>query len=326
MRASHSNSGICRLQKLPKKNSVRPNEPATAADRHYNLWYTIRRPFLFPVGYPGHQCEWERFTLNQAGCLKCGKLHQCPCNECVTEKENDGCTCCMVTGCVIRLNEVKNEWDAWSRTNVEKNAKIDKEDSVFNPNTLWESINVIVKELLTSHSAEECRRIERDKIKTQKISILQKILKNAKTKSCIEPPNMLEVARQLAWATRKHRLEIKLSEKEYSYIMDLCTSSITSVIMAFKNQNMLKVVTNVSKFKEFVCSMLFLMRVGVQAKVPLLHTNTPNNDQGRTILEKCEMLNYILPQESFLPIHFNIRCKSITEGENFLKIQMRQAQ
>lgn len=139
---------------------------------------------------------------------------------------------------------------------------------------------------------------------------------------------MLEVARQLAWATRKHRLEIKLTQKELKHIIDLCTSSITSVIMQFKNQSMLKVATNASKFKEFVCSMLFLMRVGVQAKVcPYRHTVSRHltlSPQGRIILEKCETLNFILPQESFLPFHFNIRCKSITEGENFLKIQMRQ--
>lgn len=154
MRASHSNAQTCNIRPKHHKGPNRAHELNSSDARHYNLWYTIRRPFLFPVGYTGHTCEWERFSINQAGCLRCGKLHQCPCDECTTEKETDGCVCCTITGTVIRLNEVKNEWDAWSRTNVEKNTKNEKEDSIFNPSNLWESINVIVKEILVSQAAE----------------------------------------------------------------------------------------------------------------------------------------------------------------------------
>lgn len=154
MRATHSNTRTCCINPKEFKVSHRTQNLNCSDARHYNLWYTIRKPFIFPVGYKGHQCEWERFSMNQAGCLKCGKLHQCPCGECTTEKETDGCICCTITGTVIRLNEMKNEWDAWSRTNVERNAKNEKEDSVFNPSSLWESINVIVREILASPAAE----------------------------------------------------------------------------------------------------------------------------------------------------------------------------
>lgn len=63
--------------------------------------------------------------------------------------------------------------------------------------------------------------------------------------------------------------------------------------------------------REFICSMLYLMRTGVTY-------------QHKCILPKIDLLNAILPQQVFLHKIFGIRPKCITEGENIIKLDTRR--
>ena len=57
--------------------------------------------------------------------------------------------------------------------------------------------------------------------------------------------------------------------------------------------------------------MLYLMRMGITFK-------------NQNILQKLEILNDLLPLQVFLPTVFNIRAKSITEGENIIKLDIQR--
>jgi len=46
--------------------------------------------------------------------------------------------------------------------------------------------------------------------------------------------------------------------------------------------------------------------------------------QKRQLLPKMEELNEYLPMQVFLPLVFKIRAKSITEGENIIKLDIRK--
>jgi hypothetical protein len=46
--------------------------------------------------------------------------------------------------------------------------------------------------------------------------------------------------------------------------------------------------------------------------------------QNRQLLPKMEILNQLLPLQVLLPVVFKIRAKSITEGENIIKLDIRQ--
>jgi hypothetical protein len=46
--------------------------------------------------------------------------------------------------------------------------------------------------------------------------------------------------------------------------------------------------------------------------------------QNRQLLPKMEILNHLLPLQVLLPVVFKIRAKSITEGENIIKLDIRQ--
>ena len=63
--------------------------------------------------------------------------------------------------------------------------------------------------------------------------------------------------------------------------------------------------------REFICSMLYLMRMGITFR-------------NQTILQRVEVLNQLLPLQVFLPSVFKIRAKSITEGENIIKLDIQR--
>ena len=46
--------------------------------------------------------------------------------------------------------------------------------------------------------------------------------------------------------------------------------------------------------------------------------------QKRQLLPKIDLLNDYLPMQVLLPNIFNIRAKSITEGENIIKLDIRK--
>ena len=94
-------------------------------------------------------------------------------------------------------------------------------------------------------------------------------------------------------------------------ICEKCTESITYLIMQHGWLRVWRQMQNQTRGREFICSMLYLMRVGITF-------------QKRQVLPKLEILNSLLPMQALLPTVFKIRAKSITEGENIIKLDLRR--
>lgn len=94
--------------------------------------------------------------------------------------------------------------------------------------------------------------------------------------------------------------------------MNLCVENITQLIKMHGWHRVNRQMQHASRGKEFVCSMLYLMRMGITFR-------------NQTILQKVEILNELLPMQVFLPSVFNIRAKSITEGENLIKLDIQKS-
>ena len=101
-----------------------------------------------------------------------------------------------------------------------------------------------------------------------------------------------------------------LPPEHIASVLAACTDAITQILLAYDGVHISKIKKNDTRRKEFVCSMLYLMRTGVDSR-------------GRAVLPCMHIMHDILPLEIFLPEHFGIRAKSITEGENVLKIEMQ---
>jgi hypothetical protein len=81
-----------------------------------------------------------------------------------------------------------------------------------------------------------------------------------------------------------------------------CTESIANLLHRYGGDRIIKLMQNVARQREFVCSMLYIMRVGITY-------------QNRQILPRMDCLQQLLPMQALLPSVFKIRSKSITEGE-----------
>jgi hypothetical protein len=93
-------------------------------------------------------------------------------------------------------------------------------------------------------------------------------------------------------------------------VIRLCVDNICDLIQKYGWHRVDRQMQHAARGREFICSMLYLMRMGITFK-------------NQTILQKMEILNSLLPLQVFLPTIFNIRAKSITEGENIIKLDLQ---
>jgi len=94
-------------------------------------------------------------------------------------------------------------------------------------------------------------------------------------------------------------------------VIGICVDNISSLIQNHGWIRVSRQLQHVTRGREFICSMLYLMRMGITFK-------------NQKILLKLEILNDLLPLQVFLPSVFNIRAKSITEGENIIKLDIQR--
>ncbi len=122
----------------------------------------------------------------------------------------------------------------------------------------------------------------------------------ARNRNCFRP-NMLHLVALVSYQCRKNRSLIRDKPLVESTI-HICTESITRLLHVHGGPRVVRQMQNAMRYREFVCSMLYLMRVGITY-------------QSRQILPKIDALNLLLPLQVLLPTIFKIRAKSITEGE-----------
>lgn len=94
-------------------------------------------------------------------------------------------------------------------------------------------------------------------------------------------------------------------------VIGICVENITQLIKVHGWYRVNRQLQHNTRGKEFVCSMLYLMRMGITFK-------------NQNILQRVDILNELLPMQVFLPSVFNIRAKSITEGENIIKLDIQK--
>eukprot|EP00961_Rhodomonas_salina_P283694 3834224-Rhodomonas_salina.2 len=194
-------------------------------DAQLELWRKIRGPFLFPVDFGAHTCEWEPFSFTQAGCTLCGTEHRCPCAACDLESGDDGHVSCMITGFVVREREMRDEWAAPARayllpqtlaisstpSRLRRKQQLNNNTAHANMETLplpqrgtnknsleleivctpqapcetWTFVNNVVREILHSDTTGKCTHLENKRLCTVQTTALHKSIKRQRTKGVV---------------------------------------------------------------------------------------------------------------------------------------------
>ena len=285
--------------------------------------------FLFPEGYKG--CVHKYVALDSGFCVchHCGEMHMCCKGQCPDMVSGNGERVCTITGCVTSEYEMRAERNATERVGLAvKRPCIPNHSANSNNNSstlmmttvgstgLWEMVQSVVQELLTSEKTRVCAVQERERYESKEQSCFCRIVRDLaqnKATNCVRP-NMLHVLSMVYYGCRKHRGDdnaLCLEQCDVRLVEKKCTESITCLIMQYGWMRVWRQLQNQTRGREFICSMLYLMRMGITY-------------QKRQILPKLEVLNYLLPMQALLPTIFKIRAKSITEGENIIKLDIRR--
>ena len=305
--------------------------------------------FLLPPLHKG--CVTHQWTQLDSGfcvCDICGKDHHCYRGECPLFFSRYSEKICSITGCIVVEGEMMPERSASERTYTTTAVKTSSDnnnnnnknnnnsgniagdingDGVFNNNgiksinkvlflfggggKLRDSVETTVREILASEKTERCMIQEMRRGDTKLSTMFSKLLREVShSHKCIRP-NMVLIISQLEYQTRKTRRASSRKEVDIGNVIEQCTESITNLLIRFGGVRVTKQMQNANKCREFICSILYLMRMGITY-------------QNRQLLPRVDILHELLPLQVLLPPIFNIRAKSITEGENIIKLDIRR--
>ena len=298
----------------------------TVLTQYRPLYERLRGGFLLPRGYPGHEHAWVQLDTGYCVCSLCGEEHICFRGECpVTDTE--ACeSVCTVTGCVVSTSEMRAEWGAMDRVGIHHHCHQGKGAPLCSRGgnmELVEFVDMVVREILDSSKTQACLDEERQRDHSRRVSSLAKILREEAhhlMMSSVTPTtttrshvNLVEVEAKLAWTCRKCRAHSLRHNPAVvvERVVRSCVDGICTLLRTHGWQRVSRQLQHPTRGREFVCSMLYLMRVGITFK-------------DRCLLQKIDALHALLPLQAFLPTVFGIRAKSITEGENIIKLDIRK--
>jgi hypothetical protein len=188
------------------------------------------------------------------------------------------------------------------KATARKKRKQDSSSTPHNKKCCMGETNTIestLRELLASDKTAQCFEQERKRNNVKEISVFARGLREAAHNS--DRPNMLHLLALVYYQCRKHRV-VNTDAVLIENTIQSCTDSISNLLHTHGGERVIKLMQNGARHREFICSMLYIMRVGITY-------------QGRQILPRVESLQQLLPMQALLPTIFNIRAKSITEGE-----------
>lgn len=277
--------------------------------------------FLLPEGYGGHEHEWLHLDIDFCVCRLCGKEHACTLDahgECIVEVCDNRQRVCTLTGYVLSTTELCLEWGGTERVCFEnrvvqkmKQAKKYSLACALPGLDLVEQVHQVVAELLQSERTVACAQKEAERKVAKQAMTFMKIMREHGRDHLRRRPCMLYAVAQMHWAYRKVRTVSVGKPCLLESIVQQCTENITCLLQTHGWVRVQKQLSQHTRRKEFICSMLYLMRMGITYR-------------QRCLLPCVPELELLLPQQIFLPTVFDIRSKSITEGENIMKLDIRR--
>ena len=273
----------------------------------FEMIHSNGRGFLLPPLYRGcSQHEWKLLDSGFCVCVWCGSEHNCTDGKCPEEKIENGEMVCTITGCITLEYEMRVERNASERVVMLTVSKLET-----SPLNIRDSVELTVREIIASPKTEICMQQEGRRNEAKELAVFSRTLRDIAHDSVCSRPNMILVIENVMYQCRKNRLVDIRKTVDLDEVAERCTESITNLLLLHGGPRVSRQIQNASRCREFVCSMLYLMRMGITF-------------QNRQLLPKMEILNLLLPLQVLLPSVFKIRAKSITEGENIIKLDIRK--
>ena len=302
----------CVAYGIYKKSGLRSYQKTTF-DLIDSIWLRLRSPFRYPTA--GHQCKWERYDADRAGCVLCGALHRCASGivgcTCPLTESDEGGHVCLITGlCICEV-----------RTSCEfvDHAVFESEDKAYSieDEGLHERAYAIVHGFLTSCQTADCRRLEQRKYVQKTTQTFWRVFRQRKRDDPYHLPCICSVVAEVAHlqrcagSTGVSVMPVPLAEPPagtIERIVQQAAGSITQCMQQIQRMGFRKVYHG-SKFQSMVIGMMYLSRNGLKA--------------GELFsLPAIEGISELLPSETYLN-SLHVSNKVICDTENEIKSCIR---
>jgi len=271
-------------------------------EQQIQLWKLIRQPFRVPAKiHHCALCDWELIDCDVAGCLLCGKVHECKDAMQCPLVVYEGRHVCEITGFYTRRKVfVDDEFvDTVASVSMCPGRILQKISPAL--------IETWVNRLLCSDVARQSIQQEMSKRKNRLRQIFVKFAKSKKLNH--DPLNIVDLCTDVAHVTSQIRQPRVLSPEQLHILSAECAAHIIFFCSRFFEH--FNVVLPNSKVSGFVVGFLYMMRHGL---------NMYNNI---VIVPQMTILSSVLPSESQIKSLFHLSTKIMTEIENCVKITLR---
>jgi len=274
--------------------------------------------FLFPVMYDAHEHQWTRIGVDCVGCSLCGVVHVCGLRDnivpCSLELQEDSSMVCTLTGIVIKTTTLYDgqtsvaeyQTDSihaiFSHSVAQPRKSIDMAQKTEN---IYKITAAVVELLFFSAQARNARHFEL-------VRYNRKIKKSfadhmSKSRTCFRQSNVLdavEACMRVMRSFRKPVLQEHIPPKRHFE----CVQRAVVILLSKLNVPRPYLFTeNSEKVKNLIVSMLYVCRDGISY-------------ENRVYLPKVPLLARILPLELALSKCFDTQPKIVTDGENIIKM------
>lgn len=284
---------------------MRPRQ-LTHRQRVGEIWRQLFSPFKIPVRLHDKVClcwenVWQGIDIDMAGCKMCGTVHDCQnSGGCMLETDNCSSVCTITGYCVAER--------VYADTEFTDTVILVSNDSPKPKFVEYEAVYMHISKILCSEDARQCLEQEKTKVSQKLQYLMYKVMREEK-QLCRGVPNLFKVMTLLAAKSQNIRIcpcEFDIDKRVP--IAKSAAKSVTRLICAL--HNIYPTMFKLMRVDIIVVGLLYLMRSGL-----VLH--------GTTILPCIQDLNRLLPLESYLYPCFQIKCKTITEVENVVKMHIR---
>lgn len=306
---------------MPPRSTDKAAElQALTLQSYKRLYASIKGGFVLPPDYPGHTHAWVALDAGLNICSLCGAEHICFQGTCQAVEMEHSEEVCSISGCVIRVSALKPEWNSVERVcspSASTTPGLKKGQSLAliarRTNTIHDTVTSVVREILDSPKTAQCLAEEQERDHARRLACLAKVIRemgHEQEGGTLHRPNMLEMEAKISFQCRKCRVSAPRGKPHVFLgikrrVIRVCIDNICSLLQNHGGQRVERQLQNASRGRELICSLLYLMRSGVCMR-------------NQTVLQKMEVLNDMLPLQSFLPTVFQIRSKSICEGTPLL--------
>lgn len=271
--------------------------------QNIEIWKILHTPFvLSEVHEKYHKCQWCAIDSGVAGCLLCGKIHECTRGECKEVTLTEDCYVCNITGvCLNRC--ISPEFNEYMDTTLPCQESLhmqSNDESTFHMAVKSNVLNYI-RHVLVSENAYKNWISENSKKVTVKCSSQNQILQSLSEKKCL----ILALENKI----KKMKNKSKSFESETREILARkCEKYI--VFLLLQTHSVSKLSVRNSEIRNHAIGLLYLMRYGVYVF-------------DVCILPQIQELQIYLPRESNLNKNFDFKAKFITDTENKFKFAFR---